>query len=372
MQFPWWTRMRLILVIALCIVICTVGILFFISFSPEFGGSPDKESLNKIESSPNYKEGIFVNKIPTSISTVSENSPWFIASIRWMLFPPKDKNPIKPLPSKKFTADKLIKNSFVWLWHSTLLFDMDNTIIMIDPIFSNASPIPWTIKGFPITEPSYPEDLPSIDVVLISHDHYDHLDYQTIEIIHKNVELFLVPLGIKSHLLRRWVDDNKIQEYDRYEDTIIKDINFTLVPARHFSGRWLTNRSSTLWWWWIVSSDNTKIYLWWDGGYSDEFAFIGENYGPFDISFLENGAYNDDWTEIHMRPEQTVQANIDLQSKVLFPIHWGKFDLSSHSWDEPILRLLKASEENNVAVATPLIGEVFTLQNIPKEEWWKR
>lgn len=344
------------------------GIILFLNLAPTFGAAANGDSLDKIEISPNYYGKRFNNLEPTKMNTNnSENNN----SMLDFFLPKKDKNPSKPLPSKKFNKINVKDNSYTWLGHSTILIKTENITIITDPLFNRASPIPIFGKPFKIENPISIEDLPEIDVVIISHDHYDHLDHKAIKELNSKVKMFFVPLGVKAHLQSWGIDENKIIEKDWYEDLDYNEIKFTLTPTRHFSGRGITNRDSTLWGSWVIKSKSQTIYFGGDSGYSKEFKKIGKNYGPFDIVFLENGAYNDAWSQIHMKPEETVQASIDLKAKVLFPIHWSKFDLSLHPWDEPIIRLTKEAEIQNVTTATPLIGETFTLKKLPQTKWWE-
>ena len=348
--------------------IFAIFIIIFLNFSPIFGGSPDKDSIKLIQGSKNFIDGKFVNlKTTYTNSRTSEKS----ASLMDWISPPKDKNPLEPLPTIQFQRDTLIEGKFVWLGHSTLLMNTDGIIIMTDPVFNRASPLPIFGKPFAFKNPIIIDDLPKVDVVVISHDHYDSLDYKAIKDLSKRVDRFFVPLGVKAHLERWGVDKNIISELDWHDSEDYKNIKFTLTPTQHFSGRGLTNRNSTLWGSWIISSNTLKAYFSGDGGYSETFKDLGDQYGPFDIAFLENGAYNADWSKNHMFPDEVVQANIDLKAKVLFPIHWSKFDLSIHPWDEPIIRVTHEAEKRNVNIATPMIGEIFDLINLPKTPWWE-
>ena len=343
-------------------------IIIFLNFSPVFGGSPDKDSSKLIQDSKNFIDGKFVNlKTTYTNSRTSEKN----ASLMNWVFPPKDKNPLEPLPTIQFQRDNLIEGKFAWLGHSTLLMNTDGIIIMTDPVFNRASPLPIFGKPFAFKNPIIIDDLPKVDVVVISHDHYDHLDSKAIKDLSQLVDRFFVPLGVKAHLERWGVNKNKISELDWHDSGDYKNIKFTLTPAQHFSGRGLTDRSSTLWGSWIISSNKLKAYFSGDGGYSETFKELGDQYGPFDIAFLENGAYNADWSTVHMFPDEVVQANIDLKAQVLFPIHWSKFDLSIHPWDEPIIRVTHEAEKRNVNIATPMIGEIFDLINLPKIPWWE-
>jgi|TARA_B110000438_G_scaffold205395_1_gene197066 L-ascorbate metabolism protein UlaG (beta-lactamase superfamily) len=354
------------------LIIFSFLIFIFLNFSSVFGAPPDKNSKIIIENSKNFVAGKFLNLNSDykKISPFSDSSDKGTTLMSW-LSPPKDKNPLAPLPTMQFQGDTLTKGKFVWLGHSTLLMNIDSLIVMTDPVFNRASPVPIFGKPFSYEHPINTDNLPKVNVVIISHDHYDHLDSKAIKDLSKIVDRFLVPLGVKAHLERWGVDTNRISELDWHDSEDYRNVKFTLTPAQHFSGRGLTNGNSTLWGSWIVSSERMQAYFSGDGGYSETFRELGDRYGPFDIAFIENGAYNADWSEVHMFPYETVQANIDLKSKILFPIHWSKFDLSIHPWDEPIIRVAKEADKRNVNIATPMIGEVFDLTNLPNNPWWE-
>ena len=358
------------LIIILALI--SLAIIIFIKTSSQFGASPGKDSKQLIQNSKNFVSGKFMNLDPVTVSTDAKLHPSEkSATLMDWISPAKDKNPLKSLPTIKLQSNNLTDGKFVWLGHSTLLMNTGGLIVMTDPVFNRASPLPIFGKPFSFENPITIEDLPKVNVVVISHDHYDHLDAKAIKNLSKIVDHFFVPLGIKAHLESWGVDKNKISELDWYDSEDYKSIKFTLTPAQHFSGRGLTDRNATLWGSWIVNSDTMKAYYSGDGGYSEIFKELGNKYGPFDIAFIENGAYNANWSKIHMFPDEVVQASIDLNAKVLFPIHWCKFDLSIHPWDEPIIRVTHEAEKRNVNIATPMIGDVFDLINLPKTRWWE-
>ena len=360
------------------LVIFAILIFIFLNLSPVFGGSPDKETKKIIENSENFVEGKFRNKITTYTNFRSSENK---ATLKDWFSPPKDKNPLKPLPTKKFHSEDLIEGKFSWLGHSTILMKTEGLVLMTDPVFNRASPLPafnsksssnfFNGKPFEFENPVIIDDLPKVDIVIISHDHYDHLDFKAIKDLSSRVDQFIVPLGVGAHLERWGVEKNRISELDWYDSKVFKNIKFTFAPSLHFSGRGIRNGNSTLWGSWIISSKSLNAYFSGDGGYSETFKELGNKFGPFDIAFIENGAYNVDWSNVHMYPDEAVQANIDLKSSVLFPIHWSKFDLSIHPWDEPIIRITKEAKKMKVKIATPMIGEVFDLNNLPITPWWE-
>ena len=352
-----------------CTVILVIVLsVLFVLYAPVFGGRPSLESLQRIETSQNFVEGKFVNQIATSVMTRSPNSE---SSVLDWIFQEDDKNPTKPLPSIRFDSDQLTEGKFAWLGHSTLLMKTNDVVIMTDPVFHRASPVPVVGSSFPIQHPISIDDLPTVDAVIISHDHYDHLDRRAIRVLSKRIDRFFVPLGVKAHLERWGVASENISELDWYESVVYRGIRLTLAPARHFSGRGIWDRDSTLWGSWIISSNSLNVYFSGDSGYSDAFKTIGQNFGPFDFAFIDSGAYDADWSQIHLMPEETVQASIDLDAKVLIPIGWSKFDLALHPWDEPAIRLTKEAEKRDVTVATPIIGEVFDAVDFPSIRWWE-
>ncbi|PID26797.1 MAG: hypothetical protein CR982_08250 [Candidatus Cloacimonadota bacterium] len=373
---------RILLLFITLFIIFFIVVVSYINLHPTFGGVPNEESKTRIEKSSHFDGEHFANLVETDATSIGKSegkreiNRW--ALFKNFIFPPKGKNPekIKTIPLK---SDELKNGQFIWLGHSTVLFKTNNTTIITDPVFNNAAPVPFFIQPFDMSDKPKIEDLPFIDVVLISHDHYDHLDYKAIQEIDSKVGHFCVPLGVKAHLLRWGVSNNKISEYDWYENREINNINFVFTPSRHFSGRGIFNHRKTLWGSWSVISPDIKIYFSGDGGYSPEFKKIGEKFNGFDIAFMENGAYNKSWEEIHMFPEQSAQASIDIKTKVVLPIHWGKFDLSTHRWNEPVERIKKAIQKHNetieeylkIKLATPRIGEVFSIDSLPISQWWE-
>ena len=364
-----WLFIKWLMIVILILLLCAY---LFLTFAPTFGGKPDAKTQEKISASKYFNGEIFKNLVPTKIDTTSEASPSLLSVLYRLVNPEANKNPTDQLVTQKLNLHQqpLDNDQLVWLGHSSVLFRTDDLTIMTDPVFHRASPVPIGGKAFAMQHTPQIDDMPKIDAVIISHDHYDHLDHRAIQKLNEKVAHFYVPLGIKAHLQRWGVSDEKITEMDWYEEIQLNNTRVVFTPSRHFSGRAL-DRNKTLWGSWVVKSPNMSLYFSGDGGYSPEFAKIGEQFGPFDIALMEDGAYNADWAQIHMFPEQSVQAAVDLNAKAILPIHWGKFDLSLHQWRDPIERAQKAIEDKPVTLTTPMIGEVFSIQDLPQSEWWK-
>lgn len=364
--------LKFIKFLILFVIILIFSVYFFLNYYYQFGGSPDKYSQEIITNSKNFNEDGFVNIYDIPKFKLDKNQKKQIdPSLKDWFFPPEDKNPSNPLPSIQFKKDLLTESKFSWLGHSTVLINTDSTIIMTDPVFNRASPIPIIGKPFLYNNVTSYKDLPEIDVVLISHDHYDHLDAKAMVELSNKVDFFIVPLGVKGHLVRWGIDPDQIKELDWYEKYFHKDINFVLTPAHHFSGRGLSDHNKTLWGSWVIQSKNLNLFFSGDSGYTDLFKKIGNDYGPFDLAFIECGGYNSHWADVHMFPYEVVQANIDLRSEVFVPISWAKFDLSLHSWDEPIIRVTNEAKNRDQTIGSPMIGEIFDLMTIPTNHWWK-
>ena len=308
------------------------------------GKPPSGKHLEKLKQSPNYKKNAFQNlsdtpMIPADISYWKMTKEFFKKN--------KDKQPPRPLPSVKTDLVNLnsSKPVIVWFGHSSYLIRIENKNFLIDPVFSGtASPLSFMIKAFPGSNIYKPEDMPAIDYLILTHDHYDHLDFKTVRKLRNKVNNIYCSLGVSSHLKYWGFDINKITEMDWWESKQLEEnISLTAAPARHFSGRGI-KRGQTLWSSFILRTKDHNLYLGGDSGYDSHFKEIGDKYGPFDIAILEAGQYNTMWPLIHMMPEETAQAAVDLKAKSLLPVHWGKFSLALHAWDEPIKRVLEKAK----------------------------
>ncbi|QZT35644.1 MBL fold metallo-hydrolase [Halosquirtibacter xylanolyticus] len=351
----------------------------FTSCGPQFGGIRSKKKRHPYDYSPNFKDGAFQNTNPIDM-TMDFNFRDFRKGIGNMISPDEITKPQHDIHTHHIDSTALVQNKnghhVYWLGHSTLLLHLDDKFILIDPIFSEVpSPYSWLgTKRFSEALPINIENLPPIDYVVISHDHYDHLDYKSIKKLKDKVKHFYTPLGVGQHLLRWGVDDNKITEMDWWEEGSSEDMSFTCLPSQHFSGRKLSTSNTTLWASWRIKSPTQNIFFSGDGGYADHFKSIGKKYGPFDIAFVECGQYNKQWPQTHMFPEQSVQASLDVKAKRVIPIHWGAFRLSTHPWTDPVTRFSKEAKRRKLEYIIPHIGQPVSLdptEPFEIEEWWK-
>ncbi len=352
------------------IVVVALGIFLFVTFAPQFGRSPEGARLARVEASPQYGDGAFVNPIPTSMAMSADS----ILSTLEEFINAKNTRPDQPLPvdfsKKNQNPDSLIH--VTWFGHSAVLLEIEGDRILLDPMLGPAaSPVPFFAKRFAYREPIDFAQFKNIDAVVISHDHYDHLDYGSIQKLDPNVGHYYVPLGVGAHLERWGVDSTKITELDWWESAQGSGLTFTATPQRHFSGRGLTDRNNTLWASWVVAGTSHKVYFSGDGGYGPHFKQVGRQFGPFDLAMVECGQYNAKWKDIHLLPEQTMHAFLDLKGEVLMPIHWGAFNLAVHPWTESVERLNRANK-TGVFIATPTIGTRYPIgTRQPTTNWWE-
>jgi L-ascorbate metabolism protein UlaG (beta-lactamase superfamily) len=262
-----------------------------------------------------------------------------------------------------------------WFGHSAFFLEMEGQRLLIDPMFGpRPSPVSWVgTKRYKTNFSLQLEDFPTIDAIIISHNHYDHLDYHSIRKLMDKTSQFIVPLGVRQHLIKWGVHSDKIIEHNWWEELEFNGLKLACTPARHFSGRGLFDRDSTLWCSWVIVGRETKIYYSGDSGYGPHFKEIGEKYGPFDLTLLECGQYDERWSNIHMIPEETVRAHLDLRGQMLIPVHWGAFTLSFHAWTDPVERVTEAALKYQVSISTPKIGEtvVITSKDFPTRPWWR-
>ena len=353
-----------------------VAALGFVSFSPEFGGKPSKAERAAYGKSGHYHDGEFVNLVPTQVLTGSST-----VAVLWKFLFRKNPNarPAGPLPMQALDSLTIVHKTpelvrVTWFGHSASLVELAGKNILLDPMLSvNLGPSALlTPPRYNATLPISPDKLPPIDAVLISHDHYDHLDYQTIQKIKAKVTHFYVPLGIGPHLRAWGVAPEQIREMNWGDSVRLPGLTLVCTPSRHFSGRGLTNRNSTLWSSWVLKSATKNIFYSGDGGYGPHFSAIGTTYGPFDLALMECGQYDAQWAQIHMLPEQSVQAARDVRTQLMLPVHWAAFTEANHAWNDPIRRASAEAVRLGQPITTPRLGESVTLgAALPSSRWWE-
>jgi len=358
------------------LLILFIGITLFINLAPALGGNPTKEQKEYYKQFKNYVNGSFVNDPPTILKmSFSDN----VSMVKESFSGAKGRNPDGTIPAADFDWDKIKseKDSLTWMGHSAFLLSIDNKKILLDPILSSvASPVSFAgSKRYKYSQNMLGiiDKLPPIDAMFISHDHYDHLDYQSIIKLKSKVQHFFVPLGVSADLIRWGVSKDKITELNWWQERDYEGLTVALAPSLHYSGRNPLRGNSTLWGGWVILGKNTRVYYSGDGGYGNHFKEVGKKYGPFDITLLDGGQYDRRWDWVHMTPEEAVQANLDVQGKNMLLAHWGAFSLAFHGWNEPIERAIKAAKEKEVNLIAPEIGETVQLNSdllVPISPWW--
>ena len=360
------------MVIIYILFFLTSSIVAFLSFSPQFGENPSISQKEFYSTFDNYRDGEFKNIQETVMITGDMPRGEFFKKKPGRR-PSKDYSPDK-ININAFRKNNLDAIKFVWIGHSAFLFNIDGKLIMLDPMLGDyCAPVPIpSLKRYQEDIALSIDEIDSIDLVIFSHDHYDHLDYPTIKKIKNKVKKFFVPYGIGNHLIRWGVEEDAISEFNWYDSKKLDNIDFICLPSRHFSGRGPNNRNSTLWASWAILSDLGKIYFSGDGGYGEHFKTIGDEYGPFDLSLIDSGQYNDAWKHSHMFPQQAVIAAQDLKSEYYMPIHWGAFTLSTHHWTDPVEGAIFYAKEYGQKMIAPRLGEVVVFDTYNDMlKWWK-
>jgi len=368
MSWMWW--------IAGILVLLAIGYGGY-RLLPVLGGrlsKGERETMERKES-VRYAGRKFDNLIPTSMAmgpatTIAVMIDFMKGGPRRQ---PKETLAAEPVDMARFLNDE--RPQAIWFGHSTFLLRIEGKTLLVDPMLGRApSPFP-AIGGKRFSEqpPLAPKELPPLDAVLITHDHYDHLDYGTVRQIKDKVGRFFVPYGVRAHLVRWGVAPDKIEEMGWWDSVSWNGLTLACTPARHFSGRRGVDRNATLWCSWAIRGRDTNVFCSGDSGYGPHFKEIGERFGPFDAALVECGQYDPRWEAIHMMPEMTVQAHLDVRAKLLIPIHWGAFTLAVHDWTDPVERAAAAARKLGVTMATPRIGQVLAF-GAPEEAaqpWWR-
>ena len=364
---------KMIFILFAVLVLLIGGTMIYLQ-QPKFGLLPEGVRLAQIQSSPNYVDGQFRNlePIPEGISKKNLLVLW------WEFLFDKNNNvvPLSSLPVIKTDLLSLDKNKnlVIWLGHSSYFMQLNGKRILIDPVFSDyASPVSFINKAFAGTNIYSDIDFPIIDYLLLTHDHWDHLDYQTIMDLKPKIKEIITPLGVGAHFEKWGFSKDNIHEGDWFDKIALENgFSIYIFPSRHFSGRLLT-RNKTLWGSFVLETPNNRVFFSGDGGYGKHFKEIGEKFDGFDFVALDSGQYDNDWAYVHMVPEEALLAAKDLKARALLPSHIGKFSLAHHSWAEPFNRVTKSENEKDFRVLTPMIGEIVDIDDNAQSfsRWWE-
>ncbi|SMP23377.1 MBL fold metallo-hydrolase [Chryseobacterium profundimaris] len=361
--------------ILISLVLLLILLYFIVTGQEVFGAEAKGERLLRMQQSRYYKDKQFQNISHTPALAEGYSMPKVMFNF---LFNKKNPHlkPLSKIPSIHTNLKNFSKNQdiFVWLGHSSYYIQTDGVSFLIDPVLSSyGSPFKFFNKAFSGADIFKPEDIPVIDYLVITHDHYDHLDYPTIKAIKNRVGKVILPLGVGAHF-ERWdyKPEQLIEEEWGAEIDLKNDINIIFTPARHFSGRKM-KRNVTLWTSYVLNTPTRKLFLGGDSGYDTHFKEIGETYGPFDYAIVENGQYNEAWKYIHALPEDVIQASIDVKAKNIIPVHSSKFALALHAWNEPLKKVTALAESKNFSVVIPMIGQPLDLNATAHhfEKWWE-
>jgi len=366
--------LKRVITVLLCLILIAVAVVYFYMKQPQFGALPEGVRLDRIKKSPHYRDGKFRNleekpTIAEGYSLVGEL--WESLTKDYPRTAPKDSLPSVKTNLKPIPADR---NVIVWFGHSSFFLQLDGVKILVDPVFSGkASPLPWGVKAYKGSDIYTAEDMPEIDYMLLSHDHYDHLDYETVKALQPKVKYVICGLGAGSHYQKWGYTGRQIIEKDWGDKQEVKP-GFTIYTesTHHDGGRGFTS-SQALWLSFFIQSPSMNIYYSGDGGYSTRFKKISEKYPSIDWAIMECGQYNKAWQSVHELPEEVAQATTELKAKNMLPVHHSKFTLAKHSWDEPLERISALSQSKNYRLATPMIGEMIRLDDPAQtfKQWWK-
>lgn len=362
------------IIAALVIVFLALAFWLYLVLNPQFGGSVNEVVKKEYARSDQWNGKIFENRSETNMDIGLKTMPGLLKAqfTNRQVREPRQPIAIKPLDVAALQAEPE-KPKFVWYGHSAVLLQVNGKNLLIDPMLGdNASPIaPFATKRFSQNALDVIDTLPPLDAVLMTHDHYDHLDYASFKKLKGKTDRFLVALGVSRHLKRWGFDSTQITEFDWWQSIEFEGIKLTFTPSRHFSGRGLSDRAKSLWGGWVIKTESHNIYWSGDGGYDDHFKEIGEKYGPFDWGFMECGQYNELWRAIHMFPDEAVKAALETGVKQAIPVHWCGFALALHTWKHPIENFVSTAEELQQPICTPQIGEVVVWGEESRKAWWE-
>ncbi|MDE6253049.1 MAG: MBL fold metallo-hydrolase [Lachnospiraceae bacterium] len=362
---------RAVVVLIIIIMGIVVAVFTFLKLWPAFGGKASKEDKKDYaRRAENYHDDRFFNDGDFQIQHKAEKNDDRIMSTK--ATEPKAKLPVKPSSYDLNLEENNVQ--ITWFGHSSLLLQMHGMNILIDPMFSERiSPVSFAGPKRFSDAPVKISELPHIDILVISHDHYDHLDYQLIKEIDEKTDRYIVPLGVENHLERWGVEKGKIRNMAWWEEITIDGLTIGCTPARHYSGRSLDDQFATLWASWVFKDEYYQIFESGDTGYGEHFQKIYEKYGNFDFVMIDCAQYDMNWPEVHMFPEEAVQAVKMLGAKTAMPIHWAAMSLANHAWDDSAERFVYDGENNGLNIVTPYLGETMSLEMTEdyQERWWK-
>ena len=365
--------------IAIVALAASVGAIAaaLLNFWPSFGGTVAGDRAIRAQASPQFRNGHFENVIPQTPKSNALLWDYFKRQVRGqeVRTPPPPCPPVVRLEPEHFRKPPAPGLRAIWFGHASVYLEIDGARVMTDPILSDyASPFVGIGPKRFHPPPLALEALPKIDAVVISHDHYDHLDMRTIKHLAASGSHFFVPLGIGAHLHRWGVPDKQVTELDWWQSADLAGLKITSAPVRHYSGRGIGDRNATLWSSWSIAGPMHRLYFSGDTGFGEHFREIGDRLGPFDLSLLKIGAYGpgQSWLDIHMDPEEAVKSHVALKARRMLPVHWGTFNLAFHAWDEPIKRALAAGRQHGIDLVTPRLGEVVTAgAPFAAANWWE-
>jgi L-ascorbate metabolism protein UlaG (beta-lactamase superfamily) len=364
---------RVALVFLLVVIAVAVLLLYSTEWLASFGGRIKGARLERAKRSPQFADGRFRNAQKSRMLSGSYRD-----MLRRQFFGKEQRSPLRPVPVVKRTRQDYMTRPATglratWIGWASVLVELDGRYVLTDPIWSEHCS-PSTLVGPKRFHPPpiALDELPSIDVVVISHDHYDHLDMPAVRFLGARGTHFAVPLGVGAHLERWGVPADQIHELDWNESLELRGLTITATPARHYSGRRPRHPSETLWASWAVKGPRHRIFFSGDSGYSDQFRTIGATHGPYDLALIKIGASDPTWSDIHMTPEEAVQTNVDLGARVMLPVHWATFNLAFHAWRDPADRALAAARKAGVAIVIPRPGEFVEPEAgvRPVDVWW--
>ncbi len=361
----------ILLALLIFIVVIVLIALLFINFYPSFGGNASRAKKEEYAlRAQNYYDGAFHNVGEFSLMTEADD-PFKDRSSGKGTIPSGKLPTVTPSFLQDPSKDDL---SITWFGHSTVLLQMQGMNILFDPVFSEiSSPVSFVGSRRFSDLAMTAEELPDIDLVIVSHDHYDHLDYPTIRKLDGKVGRYVVPLGVENHLKRWGVSEGKITTLAWWEEVTLNGLTVVCTPSRHYSGRKLIDQNATLWASWVLKNEQFQVFESGDTGFGDQFEEIYEKFGAFDLALMDCAQYSTRWHDVHMFPEEAVTAAEILHAKAAVPIHWGAFRLSDHAWDDPAERFTLRGEETGFTVVTPRLGETaeWTRLTDYTKRWWR-